>query len=110
MFGRRVFGSLPIPQTMYARLNINSAAQASRMLPTLIALTPSLGSSSMGDLMRAAQCSSGGSGLDVTPQDPVLLKALIEAMSPLQLGYLRLLELWGLHRTCVIKNMPQLVQ
>eukprot|EP00744_Colponema_vietnamica_P013284 GILI01018616.1.p1 GENE.GILI01018616.1~~GILI01018616.1.p1 ORF type:complete len:105 (-),score=25.51 GILI01018616.1:252-566(-) len=36
MFGRRVFASAPIPPSMFARLNISSAQQAQRRLPSLV--------------------------------------------------------------------------
>lgn len=39
MFGRRVFASGAIPQTMYRRLHIASARQANRMLPSLVPVT-----------------------------------------------------------------------
>ncbi|EPY27268.1 hypothetical protein STCU_00473 [Strigomonas culicis] len=42
MFGRRVASSCGIPKTMYARLGINSAKQANRMLPPLVAIQPSI--------------------------------------------------------------------
>lgn len=39
MFGRRVFGSGAIPQTMYQKLHIVSARQANRMVPSLVPIT-----------------------------------------------------------------------
>ena len=45
MFGRRVFASAPLPRHMWAKLHIQNAAQAQRMLPTLAPLAASLGRS-----------------------------------------------------------------
>ncbi|CCW71872.1 unnamed protein product [Phytomonas sp. Hart1] len=39
MFGRRVFASAPLPRRLYARLHIQSSAQAARRLPSLTPLT-----------------------------------------------------------------------
>ncbi|KPA82905.1 putative mitochondrial hypothetical protein [Leptomonas pyrrhocoris] len=38
MFGRRVFASAPLPRHMWAKLHIQNAAQARRMLPSLAPL------------------------------------------------------------------------
>ncbi|KAK7197951.1 hypothetical protein NESM_000749800 [Novymonas esmeraldas] len=43
MFGRRVFASAPLPRQMWAKLHIQNAAQAQRMLPSLAPLAASLG-------------------------------------------------------------------
>ncbi|KPA82916.1 putative mitochondrial hypothetical protein [Leptomonas pyrrhocoris] len=45
MFGRRVFASAPLPRHMWAKLHIQNAAQARRMLPSLAPLASSLGRS-----------------------------------------------------------------
>lgn len=108
MFGRRVFGSTAIPRAMYARLHISSPAQASRMLPMLVPLTPSL-SQSVGGMVNAVALGS----LEVLPrfegseQDLASLKALLESISPLQLGFSRLFELWGIARATVMDNKMQ---
>lgn len=39
MFGRRVFATRAIPQTMYRSLHIASARQANRMVPSLVPVT-----------------------------------------------------------------------
>lgn len=109
MFGRRVFGSTAIPRAMYARLHISSPAQASRMLPMLVPLTPSL-SQSVGGMVNAVALGS----LEVLPrfegseQDLASLKALLESISPLQLGFSRLFELWGIARATVMDNKMQI--
>lgn len=112
MFGRRVFGSAPIPKAMYRGLHINTSAQAARLLPTLIPLVPSLCQSSPASFLRSVQCSSTcGSPLDITAKDPVLLKAFVESLTSLQLGYLRLLELWSIARiNMVTKATPVMLQ
>lgn len=65
MFGRRIFASAPIPPSMYAKLNISSAQQAQRRLPSLVPvtnqMTRSLGTSSLVQLLTGA-----GGGLAVT--------------------------------------------
>ncbi|KAG5502283.1 hypothetical protein GH5_05256 [Leishmania sp. Ghana 2012 LV757] len=106
MFGRRVFGSTAIPRTMYARLHVSSPAQAARMLPVLVPLTPSL-SQSVGGMMNALTQGSLESmpTLEVGEQDPASLKALLESISPLQLGFSRLFELWGITRVTVMGNI-----
>ncbi|TPP41742.1 hypothetical protein CGC20_8635 [Leishmania donovani] len=45
MFGRRVFASAPLPRHMWAKMHIQNAAQAQRMLPSLAPLVSSLGRS-----------------------------------------------------------------
>jgi hypothetical protein len=94
---------------MYARLHINSPAQASRMLPMLVPLTPSL-SQSIGGMMNAMTIGSLEAlpKLEVGEQDPASLKALLESISPLQLGFSRLFELWGIARATVMVNTIQL--
>ncbi|XQJ27933.1 hypothetical protein NXY56_003939 [Leishmania guyanensis] len=103
MLGRRVFGSTAIPRFMYTRLHISSPAQAARMLPVLVPLTPSL-SQSVGGMMSAVAQGSLESmpTLEVGEQDPASLKALLENISPLQLGFSRLFELWGIVRGTVM--------
>lgn len=105
MFGRRVFGSGPIPRSMYARLRISTPAQASRLLPTLVPLSPALALSA-GGLARAILQGSAETvpRLDVADQDPVLLRALLESVSPLQLGFSRLFELWGIARAIKVNS------
>lgn len=103
MFGRRVFGSVPIPRAMYASLHINTAAQASRILPALVPLSSGIVvAASL--LPRTAQgpCDSC---LAVVEQDPLLFKNLIASASPLQMGYLRLLELWGIARVGIVNKL-----
>lgn len=109
MFGRRVFGSTAIPRAMYTRLHISSPAQASRMLPMLVPLTPSI-SQSVGGMMNAVALGSLEAlpKLEVGEQDPASLKALLESISPLQLGFSRLFELWGIARATVMVNTMQL--
>ncbi|KPI83188.1 hypothetical protein ABL78_7788 [Leptomonas seymouri] len=107
MFGRRVFGSTAIPRAMYTRLHISSPAQASRMLPMLIPLSPSL-SQSVGGMMNAVALGSleAQPKFEVGEQDPASLKTLLESIYPLQLGYSRLFELWGIARaTIMVKSM-----
>ncbi|KAG5476531.1 hypothetical protein LSCM1_04245 [Leishmania martiniquensis] len=108
MFGRRVFGSTAIPRTMYVRLHISSPAQATRMLPALVPLTPSL-SQSVGGMANALAQGTAESmpRLEVGEQDPASLKALLESISPLQLGFSRLFELWGIVRATVMTNIIQ---
>lgn len=64
MLGRRVFASAPLPRHMWAKLHIQSAAQAKRLLPSLAPLTGSLccGISGLGTLNRstALLCSEEG--------------------------------------------------
>lgn len=105
MFGRRVFGSTAIPRAMYTRLHISSPAQASRMLPMLVPLTPSL-SQSVGGMMNAVAVGSleAMPKFEVGEQDPAALRALLETVSPLQLGFSRLFELWGIARTMAMVN------
>jgi hypothetical protein len=45
MFGRRVFASAPLPRYMWAKMHIQNAAQAQRMLPSLAPLVASIGHS-----------------------------------------------------------------
>ncbi|KAG5507373.1 hypothetical protein GH5_07471 [Leishmania sp. Ghana 2012 LV757] len=45
MFGRRVFASSPLPRHMWAKMHVQNAAQAQRMLPSLAPLVSSLGRS-----------------------------------------------------------------
>ncbi|CBZ25811.1 conserved hypothetical protein [Leishmania mexicana MHOM/GT/2001/U1103] len=45
MFGRRVFASAPLPRHMWAKMHIQNAAQAQRILPSLAPLVSSLGRS-----------------------------------------------------------------
>ncbi|CBZ28053.1 conserved hypothetical protein [Leishmania mexicana MHOM/GT/2001/U1103] len=105
MLGRRVFCSTAIPRFMYTRLHISSPMQAARMLPVLVPLTPSL-SNSIGGMMNAVAQGSLESmpTLEVGEQDPASLKALLESISPLQLGVSRLFELWGIFRVNVTVN------
>ncbi|KPA74106.1 hypothetical protein ABB37_09395 [Leptomonas pyrrhocoris] len=105
MFGRRVFGSTAIPRAMYTRLHISSPAQATRMLPMLVPLTPSL-SLSAGGMLNAVTLGSleAPPKFEIGEQDPVSLKALLESISPLQLGFSRLFELWGIARATVMVN------
>ncbi|CCD12921.1 hypothetical protein, unlikely [Trypanosoma congolense IL3000] len=42
MFGRRVVSCCPIPKSMYSVLHINTKRQASRLVPPLVPLTPSI--------------------------------------------------------------------
>ncbi|GET88030.1 hypothetical protein, conserved [Leishmania tarentolae] len=45
MFGRRVFASAPLPRHMWAKMHIQNATQAQRMLPSLAPFISSLGRS-----------------------------------------------------------------
>ncbi|KAK7198209.1 hypothetical protein NESM_000777800 [Novymonas esmeraldas] len=103
MFGRRVFGSGTIPRSMYARLHISSSAQATRMLPMLVPLTPSLAQSVGGAMSAVAQGSlESMPKFEVGELDPASLKSLLESISPLQLGFSRLFELWGIARATIM--------
>ncbi|GET89596.1 hypothetical protein, conserved [Leishmania tarentolae] len=106
MLGRRVFGSTAIPRSMYTRLHISSPAQAARMLPVLVPLTPSL-STSIGGMMTSVVQGSLESTptLEMGEQNPASLKSLLESISPLQLGVSRLFELWGIFRVNVMMNI-----
>ncbi|KAG5507096.1 hypothetical protein JKF63_05842 [Porcisia hertigi] len=42
MFGRRVFASAPLPRHMWAKMHIQNATQAQRMLPSLAPLVSSI--------------------------------------------------------------------
>ncbi|KAG5502010.1 hypothetical protein JKF63_04281 [Porcisia hertigi] len=98
MIGRRVFGSTAIPRCMYTRLHISSPGQAARMLPMLVPLTPSL-SQSVGGVNALVQGSlESMPTLEMGEQIPASLKSLLENISPLQLGFSRLFELWGIIR------------
>lgn len=90
---------------MYARLHINTPAQASRMLPVLVPLTPSLSLSVSGVLGAAGQGAlESVPRFEVGEQDPAALKALLDSVAPMQLGFSRLFELWGIARATVMVN------
>lgn len=54
MFGRRVMSSCPIPPSMYARLGINSAQQANRVLPAMVPISSLLSRAALGSAGIAA--------------------------------------------------------
>ena len=64
MFSRRIFASAPIPPHMYAALNISSAQQAARRLPSLVPVTASV-AKSMGSSSLLQLAAGAGSGLAV---------------------------------------------
>ncbi|ORC92816.1 uncharacterized protein TM35_000021420 [Trypanosoma theileri] len=99
MFSRRVFGSSAIPRSMYTTLRISSQAQARRMLPSLVPLAPGLAASTRA-VTPLAQCISLSMPvLETAELDPILLHDYMESISPVRVGFLRLLELWGIGRT-----------
>ena len=84
MFGRRVFASAPLPRHMWAKLHIQNAAQAQRMLPTLAPLISLTGTHSVfcsglafNTLCRSSAALGGEEGL--TSQDGKLVSAEVAA-------------------------------
>lgn len=100
MFARRMFGTGAIPRTMYHTLHISSARQAARLVPCLVPLSAAVERSSPMQQMVASGCEPVSSPLsEMTGMDSLLLRALLESISPMQISFIKLLELWGIGRS-----------
>ncbi|KAK7198617.1 hypothetical protein NESM_000824800 [Novymonas esmeraldas] len=84
MFGRRVFASAPLPRQMWAKLHIQNAAQAQRMLPSLVPLASLEGNHTVfssglafNSLCRSSSKIGGEEGL--VSQDGKLVSAEVAA-------------------------------
>eukprot|EP00796_Vickermania_ingenoplastis_P003987 gene3987-2842_t len=99
MFGRRMFSSSSIPRAMYSRLHINSAAQAQRLVPSLIPIIGSIERSNpMNRLISPIGEDVSKALSDLTGKEDVVLRSLLESVAPSQMQFLKLLELWGIGR------------
>ncbi|EPY37431.1 hypothetical protein AGDE_02775 [Angomonas deanei] len=106
MFSRRVFASSPIPRAMYAKLGISTPTQASRLLPSFVALSPSL-CNSVSPAGRVSALSAVESDLEADGarlSDIALMRAIMESFSGCQLGMARMLELWGIRRVLTLQG------
>nr|CCC92649.1 conserved hypothetical protein [Trypanosoma congolense IL3000] len=98
MYGRHVFGSSGIPALMYTKLRICSQAQARRRLPSLVPLLPAMATASRAVLPSVVCATPTVQMLETSEFDPVLLNSYLECISPMRVGFLRLMELWGIGR------------
>lgn len=96
MFARRVFASAGIPRSMYASLNINTAAQASRLLPGFIPLTGAYAHSVRSFSLTQSSLVDTTTLTNAADMDLELIRTLLDNSHPVQVGFLRLLELWGI--------------
>ncbi|TPP50940.1 MBOAT, membrane-bound O-acyltransferase family protein [Leishmania donovani] len=87
MFGRRVFASAPLPRHMWAKLHIQNAAQAQRMLPSLAPLAAVEGRHSsfcsglaFNTLCRSSATLGGEEGM--VSEDGKLVSAEIQVLDP----------------------------
>ncbi|TPP41749.1 MBOAT, membrane-bound O-acyltransferase family protein [Leishmania donovani] len=87
MFGRRVFASAPLPRHMWAKLHIQNAAQAQRMLPSLAPLAAVEGKHSsfcsglaFNTLCRSSATLGGEEGM--VSEDGKLVSAEIQVLDP----------------------------
>lgn len=99
MYCRRIFGTTPIPRTMYSRLHIASSTQAKRVLPSLVSLSTAVERSShLTNSLRMMTENACAPVSELSCTDPFLLQAITNSLAPIQLSFLKLLELWGIGR------------
>lgn len=105
MFSRRVFGTTSIPRAMYSRLHIANAAHANRLLPSLVPLSAALERSvPLTNILRTTADKACAPATDLSCTDPVLLRAIMDSLAPMQLSFLKLLELWGIGRPLCVET------
>lgn len=99
MYTRRIFGTTPIPRTMYSRLHIASSTQAKRLVPSLVCLSTAVERSShLTNSLRMMTENACAPTSELSCTDPFLLQSIISSLAPIQLSFLKLLELWGIGR------------
>jgi hypothetical protein len=110
MFARKLFCGSTVPQRMFSSMHISSTRQAQRLVPSLCSMLPSSVNSTGNGLVLASLSSFGVMDAEnavtpALPMDPLALQRLIDFISCVQLGGLRLLKVCSgepfltIHRT-----------
>ncbi|EAN76305.1 uncharacterized protein TEOVI_000046500 [Trypanosoma equiperdum] len=108
MHSRRIFGSAAIPLAMYTKLRICSQAQARRRLPSLVPLLPAMATATRSVIPLVQSTTPTMPMLETAEFDPVLLSNYLECIAPMRVGFLRLMELWGIGRMVMSCFFPKM--